>query len=91
MLALSPPRPNPSSGTVAWTLTLPRAAWVTFDISDVQGRTVWREAAGMRAPGTHALKWSGLSSAGSRVPPGLYLARVTAAGETRVRRVAIVR
>lgn len=90
-LSLSAPRPNPSASSVALTLTLPRAAWVAFDVTDVQGRTVWRGEAGMRGPGSHALAWPGTSSAGGRVPPGLYLARVSAAGETVVRRVAIVR
>jgi glucose/arabinose dehydrogenase len=90
-VALSPPRPNPSSGSVAFTLTLPRASWVAFEVIDVQGRTVWRDEAGMREPGTHALAWPGTTLAGGRVAPGLYLARISAAGETRVRRVAIVR
>src|SRR5262249_47297501 len=45
-LRLGPPSPNPSRGSVALRLTLPRAATVRASVRDVQGRLVRRLLSG---------------------------------------------
>lgn len=84
-LALSPPAPNPARGAVRLTYALPRAARVRLDVHDALGRRVVRTG-GRRAAGTHtaSVPLSGL-------PPGLYLVRLVADGETRTRRLTVAR
>ncbi len=90
-LALSAPRPNPTANRVAFTLDLPRGARVTFAVYDLQGREVWHEDPRERAAGRHELVWPGTARGGGRLGAGLYLARVTADGETFQRRIALLR
>lgn len=86
-LALSAPSPNPMRGGTSFALTLSEEARVGFEVLDAAGRLVWRAPSETRGAGTTRLAWDGRDAAGARVPPGLYFARVTAGGETLVRRV----
>lgn len=86
-LALSAPSPNPTRGGTSFTLTLAGPARVGFDVLDAAGRLVWCAPAATHGAGATRLAWDGRDSGGARVPPGLYFARVAAAGETLVRRV----
>lgn len=90
-LALSPPSPNPMHGGTAFTLTLPGVSRVAFDVLDASGRRIRHAPETTCEAGSLRLSWDGLDSRGARVPPGLYFARVTAAGETLTRRVIALR
>jgi hypothetical protein len=85
VFALSAPRPNPTTGTAALTLTLDRAQRVRAVVLDALGREVAvlheGEAAGVVA----------LSVDGRRLAPGVYVVRVAGASETLVRRVTVAR
>lgn len=81
-LRFGPAHPNPARGPVTFTLTLPRAVHVRLEILDVAGRLVHAESRAWPA-GEHAWRWE--PRAGT-APPGLYLARVRAGGESRVQR-----
>ena len=85
--AISEARPNPSTGSVAFALRLPREARVAFEVVDVQGRRVWHEAERRLEPGEVTLAWR----RGAAAEPGLYFARVTVDGRATVRRFAILR
>jgi hypothetical protein len=67
------------------TFALPAAARARLSVHDVQGRCVATLADGDFAAGEHRAEWSGDASS------GLYFARLTAGGETRVVRLARVR
>jgi hypothetical protein len=56
-----------------------------LEVLDVSGRRVWSAAC---PAGTRELRWSGASSGGGRAPAGVYVARLTCAGTTAVRRVS---
>lgn len=86
-LALSASRPNPARGGVAWTLDLPAATRVEFEVLDVAGRVAWREAGLVRGAGRWSLAWPGTLRGGGRAPAGLYFARVRAGERVFVRRV----
>jgi len=90
-LALSAPRPNPSSHGATLDLTLPVAASVAFDVLDVQGRLLWHAADARLDPGVHRLAWSGTDAAGRMARAGIVLARVRVDGRTLVRPIAVVR
>jgi hypothetical protein len=64
---------------------------VSFAVSDVMGREVYREAPRDLGAGQASLGWSGTLPGGAPARPGVYLARVTAAGRAFTRRFAIVR
>jgi len=80
-------QPNPSRSAT-------RIAWyqagngdVRFSIFDLTGREVFT-ARREEGAGWHHLEWNGFSSAGDRLPPGLYLAEVKSASARRMTKVA---
>jgi hypothetical protein len=90
-LTLSAPRPNPSRGAIALALQLVNEALVTFAVYDITGREVWRSPDREASAGQTELVWSGVTRKGTNAPTGIYLARVTAAGQEWTRRVVILR
>jgi glucose/arabinose dehydrogenase/PKD repeat protein len=89
-LALSPPAPNPTQDAATLHLDLPRAALVQFELLDLAGRVVWREAPRGLAAGRHTLAWDGVDQRGRRVAAGLYYARATVDGRRLVRRLVML-
>ncbi|MEO5988272.1 MAG: T9SS type A sorting domain-containing protein, partial [Candidatus Eisenbacteria bacterium] len=88
-LALSGAWPNPARGAIEFALALPRTGAVGFTVYDLAGRTVWRTRPTLNA-GHHTLRWDGRSAAGRAARPGLYLARIEAAGASLSRRFVLV-
>ena len=70
-------------------LELPAPARVRVGVFDVMGREVWSREAEQPA-GRSELTWSLADRKGSRVPNGVYLARVSVAGSTRTTRFVVV-
>jgi hypothetical protein len=68
---------NPVRGSGAFTLFLPRDARVSLALFDAQGRHARSLVEGELHAGTQHVGWNA-----SGMPPGLYLARLTVAGET---------
>ena len=89
-LALSAAFPNPSRNAVAFTLRLGTTADVNFSVYDLLGREVWSER-GERPAGVTTLRWPLTGADGTRVPSGLYLARVQRGGEAVTTRFAVTR
>ncbi len=83
--------PNPASGCALFRLILPAASRVQATVSDITGRKVRRLEIPFAGAGAHDLLWDGRDDAGRAVAAGIYLARISAAGETRTSRVAILR
>ena len=88
-LSLASPRPNPSRGPVTFEFELPRAGAATLDVLDAAGRRVTRLVDDTRPAGRQHVEWRGMGALGRPAPAGLYWAVLTAAGETRVRRVVL--
>lgn len=83
--------PNPFVGETTMELALAKSGPVTLTIFDLSGRRVRRLVDADVAAGSKRVAWDGRSDAGARVPNGLYLVRMDAAGIRQVRRVMIVR
>ncbi len=83
-LSLSGAVPNPSHGPVDWSLSLPRAAAVSWEVVDLQGRSLMRTSQDLPA-GTARLTWK----PAGRVPPGIYLVVVRTSGTTLTRRFVL--
>jgi len=78
--------PNPvREGSLTLQLSLPAVAEVRIEIVDVTGRSVYSRT-DHRSAGAQAIT----IAMGGRLPPGLYLVRVRAAGREAVRRVAVM-
>jgi len=89
-LALAPARPNPSSGALSVEFTLPRAAHVRLALYDVAGRRVRDLLDESRAAGPQRA-FVDLAAGGVAPANGVYLLRLDADGESRVRRVTVLR
>ena len=77
---------NPSRGSTAFAVDLPRDAGFRLHVFDSAGRLVRRFVADATA-GTQVVSWDGAAERGGRVPAGFYWARLEVAGETFVRKV----
>jgi len=83
--------PNPLVGGAETTIRyrLPAAAQPTLDIIDPSGRRLRRiTSAAQAAHGT--LQWDGRDDDGRRVAPGLYLLRLSGAGETATGKLIVI-
>ena len=85
-LALLPAVPNPTSGLAELGFSLGAAQDVRLSVYDVLGREVAVVADGARSAGTHRPLFDATS-----LPAGVYVARLTAGGETVLRRFTVVR
>lgn len=85
--ALSPARPNPSSGAVSFALELHAAGDVTVGVFDLTGRRVAEIARREFAAGTHALAWDGRGDDGALAPAGVYFVRAAGPHVNLVQRV----
>jgi hypothetical protein len=77
--------PNPTPGSVSFTLKLSQASHVAWGVWDLQGRLVHQQELDLLA-GNHALRWTGTSMAGRPAGAGVYFARIRVAGDSFTRR-----
>jgi len=87
-LALS--GPNPASGQMAFVVFLPGHGDVDLSLYDVSGRRMETLLQGWDQGGRHELVWDGRGPKGSRVAPGVYLARLRWGSESRTLRVVML-
>ncbi len=78
--------PNPTQGAVTLTYSLPTSATVRLEIVDALGRIVKVVRAGEASVGSHSAAFSA-----DGLPNGLYLVRLTADGQQRVRLLTVLR
>ena len=83
---LSAPRPNPTLGGAAFTLSLDRAQPVQIEVVDTLGRRVALvQPSTEMAAGDHQVRWDGSAA------PGLYFVRATAGGRVATQATTVVR
>ena len=82
--------PNPLRARTTLTYSLPAPGRVRLAIYDLGGRRVATLADGVEPAGTHVREWSARGAGGTRVAPGVYLARLDAAGVRRTRAVVVI-
>lgn len=83
--------PNPAAGPTRFAWRQGVAARARLEVLDVSGRRVALPFDGAAAAGEHAIAWDGRGVDGRRVPPGVYLARLTTPAGFATARVARVR
>lgn len=91
-VTFAPPSPQPSTGPVRLAYSLPRAARVSLSILDASGRVVRQLLSDVEGrAGHHSAVWDGDDASGRRAAPGLYLASLVVDGESKVRRISLLR
>jgi hypothetical protein len=84
--------PNPFNPATTIAFALPRAAEVSLDIYDLQGRLVRRLLdESSFASGTHQQAWDGRDTAGRATSSGVYFFRFSAAGQKRVGKLTLLK
>jgi hypothetical protein len=92
VLAFAPAAPNPFVRSTLLHYSLPRDGAVSVKLYDAQGRivrTLVDDAT--QAAGEHQATWDGRDASGALASPGLYLARMNAAGRALVQRIVLAR
>jgi hypothetical protein len=85
------PTPNPFQERSELVFSLARAGEVELAIYSVDGRRVRTLASGARAPGVYHLTWDGRDEARNPVAPGVFYARLAAAGRQFTKTVVRLR
>jgi subtilisin family serine protease len=89
--ALHANEPNPFNPSTTLRFDLHAGAPVRLDILDPAGRLVRRLVQRWYDPGFHRVAWDGRDDAGRAVASGVYLSRLTAAGDVATRKMILVR
>jgi hypothetical protein len=84
-LALHAVRPNPGSGPLSVSFSLPDGSPATLSLVDLGGRQVLERPVGDLGPGFHVVRLD------EHLPAGIYLVRLSQGGRTRTTKAAILR
>jgi len=91
-LELAPPLPMPCHGPAMVTFALPGAGRVRLRLIDLQGRVRATLVDGLAAAGVHRVAiGDAVGARGHELAAGVYLIRLEFAGETRSRRLVVLR
>jgi hypothetical protein len=83
--------PNPLADWTAVEFTVTKRMPVEIAIYDVLGKKVKLLSAGTMLYGPQKIFWDGTGSDGLRVPPGVYLCRLSAGGRSAFRKLVVIR
>ncbi|MCK4409931.1 MAG: T9SS type A sorting domain-containing protein, partial [Candidatus Eisenbacteria sp.] len=90
-LLLSPCRPNPFGGATTVLFNVPREGRAVIRVYDVSGRLVRTVDDSFREAGPHEVRWNGRNGNGDAVASGVYFVRLEAAGNSKTRKVVLLR
>ena len=83
--------PNPTRSGTEFRMELKQPGHVRLSVFDGRGRRVARLVDGRLEAGRHAAVWDGRDLSGRPVAPGVYLARLDAAGRSAVTKLVVSR
>jgi hypothetical protein len=86
-LAQNLPNPMTASTEIAYHLNVAGTAEV--DLFDISGRRIRRLEAGTFPAGERTVTWDGRDDSGSRVPPGIYLYRLSVNGRSLSKKLIV--
>ena len=82
--------PNPFNPSTVIRFHLSRTGPVRLEIFNALGQLVQTLVDGSLPAGIHQVRWDGTNLQGRRVPAGVYLYRLEAAGQSRVRKMVLL-
>jgi len=83
--------PNPFDQVTRIRFSLRRAAHVRLELFDLAGRRIRLLFEGRKAPAEYETIWDGRDAQGALVPGGVYLYRLTGAGEHETHKLIMLR
>ena len=83
--------PNPFAESTALAFSLPRDETVTLEIWNLEGRRVRTVVDRAYQAGRWTVSWDGTNEERTKVPSGIYLARLEAGGFTSVQKLNVLR
>lgn len=83
------PSPNPGTAARSLRFALPYAGPVILDVYDLLGRRIKRADFGRLPAGPHVVSWDGRDSGGHLLRPGVYMLKLRASGDFRVRQIVV--
>ena len=89
-LQVSLAHPNPSTGDVTLSYSLPFHSPVRVTVYDIAGRCLQKRDLGEQGPGAQTFVWDGRESGGNVVPVGTYLLRLQVGPYVEDRRVVVL-
>lgn len=84
------PRPNPAIGSTMLRFELESPGRTRLEVFDIRGRVIAVLVDRQLPAGAREERWDLTDAAGRPVPPGLYFARVLAAGRVMTSRIAVI-
>ena len=89
--ALGPARPNPFTGQVAISYSLPVAAQVNLRVFNLAGQVVQTLVDGREQPGFKNVSWNGKDGSGRALSSGVYFYRLEAGAYSATRKAVFLR
>lgn len=89
--SMSNPFPNPTNSQTSIRFQLEEPGMTTIDIYDLSGRLVQSAISEELVAGNHTLLWDLRDNNGSRVPTGVYCARLVSGSFTENRKILVIR
>jgi hypothetical protein len=86
-----PPAPNPSRGTVHFSVVLGAEQDAEVGIFDLRGRRVAALWKGRLGSGETRFRWNGVTTSGERAAAGIYVVRLRAGGRVESRLLTVLR
>ena len=83
--------PNPFNPETTISYTLPAKGQVCLEIYNSKGQLVKSLLNEQQAKGEHSLTWNGKDNVGHSVASGLYLCRITSAGQHESRKMLLLK
>ncbi len=83
--------PNPFNPTISIRYELPVATLLSIRVIDLSGRTVRTLRSGIELAGRNEVMWDGRNDDGRSVSSGMYFTSLEAGGETRTKKITLIR
>ena len=83
--------PNPFNPSTAITFDLKQREKINLDIYDMNGNHIANLVNNTFTPGTHTVRWQGLTTEGEIVPSGVYLYRLSAGNKSQTRKMLFIK
>lgn len=90
-LSLGSAVPNPFNPSTTLRYTTVSGGFVRLSIHDAQGRLVRDVVREIRPAGEHEARWDGTTVSGETASSGVYFVRLESAGETRTRKIVLLK
>ena len=83
--------PNPFNPETSFSFYLNKDSKVELSIYNIRGQKVTRLVNGLLPRGKHNISWAGADNYNRQVASGIYIARLNAGGETKTRKLLLVK